>query len=214
MAYYSPKIACNYFKVTEQTLREWANENKIQFQITKGGHRRYYIPDYIKDKSSDCPSEEKKDFFLDFPTNVIYARVSSKKQEKDLERQIRFARKSFPTFKVIQDIGSGINYKRKGFLSLVEGVIKGQTKEIVITNKDRLSRFSTDFIIWLFEQYGCKTTILSDNEHEGELHDDLMEVLTVFTARYYGKRKYKNLEDKNLSYNETEGIIPEMFWSE
>jgi hypothetical protein len=99
-------------------------------------------------------------------------------------------------------------------LSLVEGVIKGITKEVVVAHKDRLSRFGSDFIIWLFEQYGCKTIVLSDNEQEGELKDELMEIITVFTARYYGKRRYKNVEDKNLSIAGSEGDVSKMFWSE
>ena len=98
--------AQQYYKVAEQTLRDWANNNKINYITTTGGHRRYYIP-------SERKEHRKK---------IIYARVSSKKQENDLERQVKYLKKRYPDYEVIKDIGSGINYKRPGFRRILEQV--------------------------------------------------------------------------------------------
>lgn len=96
--------AQEFYKVKEQTLRDWANSGNINHIVTTGGHRRYCI--------SRSPSEHRK--------KIIYARVSSKKQENDLERQVKYLQKRYPDYEVIKDIGSGINYKRKGFRGILE----------------------------------------------------------------------------------------------
>jgi predicted site-specific integrase-resolvase len=177
----SSKKAQEIYKVKEQTLRDWANSNKINFITTAGGHRRYCI---IK------PQENKQ--------SIIYARVSSKKQENDLERQVKYLQKRYPNHEVIKDIGSGINYKRKGFRRILEQLFKGNIEEVVVSSSDRFSRFGRDLFEWIFEQFGTKFTILSRGKYKSnqdELAEDLMEIITVFSARYYGRRKYKNSED-------------------
>lgn len=185
MEYVNSKEAQKFHRVCGQTLVQWAIDGKIKFKTTKGGHRRYGI---IKTE--------------DDAKSVIYARVSSKKQESNLENQIEYLKKRYPDLEVISDIGSGINFKRPGFRRVLESVFRGDIKEVVVTSGDRFSRFGREFFEWLFEQFDAKLTILnsrtfkSDNE---ELSADLMEVITVFTARYYGRRKYHNSEDAILS---------------
>jgi predicted site-specific integrase-resolvase len=177
--YANSKTAQQFYGVSPQTLRRWSDDKKINFYTTKGGHRRYELiqPHVVK------PQQE----------SFIYARVSSKKQEDDLDRQIKFAQDKFPEFKVISDIGSGINFKRKGFTTLLDKIISGKVKELVVTHKDRLCRFGFDIIQLLCKKFNTKLTILSDSDPKdasSELTDDLMAIITVFSSRYYGKRKY------------------------
>ena len=181
--YVKPHEACDYFNVSDQCLRTWAKQGKIKYKITKGGHRRYLLPS----------TKEKEDFT---PQKVIYARVSSKKQRGDLEIQIQYLQERYPEHNVISDIGSGINSKRVGFKRILDGVFKGTIKEVVVAHRDRWSRFGYELFEWIFEEHGsqliCDDIIEIKDENE-ELSEDLMAIITVFSSRYHGKRRYKNL---------------------
>ena len=178
MNYYSPSNASTKLHVTTQTLRRWAAQGKIQFITTDGGHRRYYIP----------------------PTNtngqrIIYCRVSSKKQKADLQRQIKLLRKKYPSYQLVTDIASGLNYKRPGLNSILEQLFNHDLKEVVVAHKDRLTRFSFDLLQWIFFQFGAKITVLQSKNcsPQQELVEDLIAITTVFSARIHGSRKYKVL---------------------
>ena len=181
------------YKVKEQTLRDWANANKINYITTTGGHRRYCV---VK------PQEHKK--------NIIYARVSSKKQENDLSRQISYLQKRYPDYELVKDIGSGINHKRPGFRRILEQVFKKSIGEVVVTSGDRFSRFGKELFEWIFEQFGAKLTIVDRNRYktsQEELAEDLMEIITVFSARYYGRRKYTNKKTEVLPEQGAEVVL-------
>lgn len=133
---------------------------------------------------------------------IIYARVSSQKQKGDLSRQIEFLRTKYPDYQVISDIGSGINFERKGFKNILEGVFKGTISEVVVTNRDRFTRFGFELFEWIFQQHNSQLLAdQTDNKNaQEELSEDLLSIITVFTARYYGKRRYKILsENQNIS---------------
>ena len=187
MQYVSPKIAAKHFGVTRQTLRAWARNGKLDSIRTEGGQYRYSI----------CKNDKPNKKF-------IYARVSSQKQKHDLERQIKFLKEKHPEHTVIKDIGSGINFKRKGLQTILDQVFKKNCKEVVVYSKDRLSRFANELLEHVFKQFGTrlvyvnKKTVKSDSE---ELAEDLMAVITVFSARYHGKRRYgkDDKESKILS---------------
>lgn len=183
--YVPSRKAQAFYKVSEQTLRDWANDNKINYITTTGGHRRYRIT-----KLNDNRRK------------IIYARVSSKKQENELKNQVAYLKKRYPSYEVIQDIGSGINYKRKGFKTILEQLFKGNIKEVVVSTGDRFSRFGKELFEWIFEQFGAKLTILNRSKFKSsqeELSADLMEIITVFSARYYGRRSYKNKKNQDIS---------------
>lgn len=186
MNYVTPKEACEFYKVTPQTLREWAKRGKIQFIISKGGHRRYNITDTKKTGTR----------------SIIYSRVSSRKQEADLKRQSDYLRYKYPTHEVVEDIGSGINNKRAGFRWILDSLLKRDIKEVVVVSYDRFVRIGADHFIWLFEQFNSKLISMQHSKYRTpseELADDLMEIITVFSARYYGRRNRKNKENKDLS---------------
>lgn len=186
--YVTPKQAAQHFKVQRETLRRWAETNKIDYIKTPKGHRRYKInqPNFKVQK-----------------TSILYARVSSSKQEDDLQRQILFLQKKFPNYEIITDIASGINFKRKGLKTLLDKVLSGRVNEVVVAHKDRLTRFGFELFQYLCQKYNTKLTILNNDQDKSpseELADDLLSIVTVFTARYHGARKYKVLQkDSNLS---------------
>jgi len=192
--YAKPKEACKYYKVCDQTLRTWANTGKIKFITTEGGHRRYKLGSNEIQAPSQESGKEPEDL------KIIYSRVSSGKQRDDLGRQTEFLRERFPAHRVISDVGSGINFKRKGFKRILEGVFKGNIKEVVVAKRDRFTRFGFELFEWIFQQHGAQLICVEteDEEPENELTEDLMSIITVFSARYYGKRKYRKKIQTNL----------------
>ncbi len=185
MPYVSSKKAKQFFNVSEQTLRRWANDGQIKYKVTPGGHRRFYIKENQNNQIKQC--------------QVIYCRVSSSKQKSDLKRQVKYMQEKFPEHEIITDVGSGINFKRKGFLSLLQRIFEGNVSKVMVSSNDRFCRFNYDFFEWLLQQFGCELVSLKKQKYESseqELSEDIMSIITVFTARYYGKRKY-NSDKKN-----------------
>lgn len=171
------------FKVHPQTLRRWAESGKVQFKWSPGGIRLYRLPD--ADRSGGEPVEEKK---------VVYARVSSSKQKDDLQRQADYLLSKFPGHRLVTDIGSGINWKRKGLLSLLDAANTGDLQELVVATRDRLCRFAFDLLQHIFTQRGVRLVVLdsADMSPEQELSDDLLSIVQIFCCRRNGKRRYSN----------------------
>ena len=188
--YVSPRSASRHYKVSEYTLRRWADANKLECKKTEGGHRRYKLG-----------SKEGEEEDLDPRRRVIYARVSSSKQGGDLKRQIKYMLKKFPKYDIISDIGGGANFKRPGFNSLLEQVFKGDIREIACFSRDRLTRFGIDLVQKICDFHNTKLVFLEEEGTEDEdLAKDLLTVITHFTAKYYGSRSYKEGEEnKNIS---------------
>lgn len=123
----------------------------------------------------------------------IYCRVSSSKQMKGLKRQVEFMQDKFPEYHIITDVGIGINFKRKGFNSLLQKIFNESVSEVVVASNDRLCRLNYEFIEWLFLQFGCKLLCHNKEEEkssERELSEDIISIITVITERYDEKRKY------------------------
>ena len=176
--------------VSKETLRRWEQSGKITSERTPKGHRRY---DSSKLRSIDpkkIPSTKK---------TIAYARVSSHDQKEDLSRQIMvlesFCAKSGWTYEVLQDLGSGLNYSKKGLRTLIKELCAGKIQRLVITHKDRLLRFGSELIFSLCEQFGVEVVIMNASEEtnfEDDLVQDVLEIITVFSARLYGSRSRKN----------------------
>ena len=199
MEYVSRKKALQYFGVSPNTLKSWADTGKIDFRVSKGGKRYYNIGD------REQTSTGKK---------IIYARVSSSKQRDDLERQVNYLLEKYPGYEVIKDIGSGINFKRKGLLTILQEGKRGNIQEVVIASRDRLCRFAFELFEWIFGEYNIKLTIHfnEDQSPEQELSDDLMSIVQVFCCKRNGKRRYsdKNKKDKIETDSSTEKDSSEM----
>jgi len=127
---------------------------------------------------------------------ICYCRVSSNKQKEDLERQKNYMKDKFPTYQIIEDIGSGLNYNRKGLQEILEKAINGEIEELVIAYKDRLTRFGYEIIEWIIKKYSNgKITIINKNEEDTpieELTKDIVSIMNVYVAKVNGLRKYKS----------------------
>lgn len=186
--------AARILGVTDHALRKWANEGKIQFVRNEGvsrSHRYYNVREYLKSNSN---IELKEQFISSTRKRICYCRVSTRGQKEDLTRQISYLRGKYPEHELIKDIGSGINFKRKGLKTILEYAIKGQIEEVVVAYKDRLCRFGFDLIKWIIEEFSNgKIVVLNESNHspEQELVTDVLSILNVFSARINGLRKYK-----------------------
>lgn len=189
--YISTKTARKILGVTTQTLRNWDAEGKINTIRSASGLRLYSSND-INHLCDTLNLEPKK--------KIAYCRVSSKKQIDDLERQKNFFQTSYPEYEIIDDIGSGINWKRKGLLKMLEYVINDQISEIIIAHKDRLCRFAFEIIEWLLIKHDVKLIILDKDEHKSpdfELAEDVLSIIHVYSCKQMGKRRYKTKKDKS-----------------
>jgi putative resolvase len=182
----------SYFSgIGSQTLRKMVDNKLVQSFLTPSGHRRINKESLQKlcNPMSDVKTPEiSKD-------NFIYTRVSSKKQSDDLSRQIEYmSRPEYSNYHLIQDIGSGINFKRKGLQRILDSCLSGTIGEVIVAHKDRLSRFGFDLIELIITKAGGKITLL-DNQcnksTEQELAEDLLSIVNIFTCRQMGKRSYK-----------------------
>ena len=206
--YVKAATAAEYYHTSISNMRRWASKGTILAERGPKGQYRYIIP---KENTSDSstPIVEHNNI----SPFIIYARVSSRKQAGDLQRQISLLQKQFPTYTVVNDIGSGINFERKGFKSILEHLFNGTVKKVVVAHNDRFSRFGFEFFQWLFTQFHAELVSMDKNSTHSpadDLTDDIMEIFTVFTARYYGRRKYGNngnQKTENLPNENSEGIL-------
>jgi putative resolvase len=186
MSSLSPQEAADLLGVTVKTLHRWEADGKIKSTRTAGGHRRYDIADLMGNKTGS-------------QLTVGYARVSSNDQKDDLKRQVlvleSYCAKHGWEFEIIQDLGSGMNYKKKGLIRLIKLITSYQVERLVLTHKDRLLRFGSDLIFTLCETFGTEVIIINrsdDSSFEEDLASDVLEIITVFSARLYGSRSHKN----------------------
>jgi predicted site-specific integrase-resolvase len=177
-----------------QTLRKLADHKKIISYKTITGQRKFDKLNIIQMCSNVSSFHQRKD---DTKINYIYTRFSSRKQSDDLERQIEFIKSQKPeyntSYKLISDIGSGINFKRQGLITILDSCLQNNIGEVVIAHKDRLSRFGFDLIKLIIEKAGGKITIINDGRNkstEQELAEDLLSIIHIYSCRQMGKRKY------------------------
>jgi predicted site-specific integrase-resolvase len=189
LKYYSiGKFAVAIGKTTK-TLRNWDKTGVLKPARVESTGYRYY-------------SQEQLNHFLGIKGNITkkaigYCRVSSNKQKDDLERQIENVKtymiaKGY-SFDIITDIGSGINYNKKGLNQLLDMITNSEVEKIVILYKDRLLRFGFEIIENLCKKYGTTIEIIDNtkNTEEQELVEDLVQIITAFSCKLQGKRANK-----------------------
>jgi excisionase family DNA binding protein len=189
-----------------QTIRKMVDQASIGGYKTPSGQRRIDIQS-IQEFCSNVVHDKEKPIVQ--KENYIYARVSSKKQVDDLSRQIEYLKRpEYSSYRVITDIASGINFKRKGLSTLLEACLQGNVGEVVVAHRDRLCRFGFELIEQLVCKAGGSITVLdspNDNKtSEQELTEDLLSIIHVFSCRQMGKRSYasrkvKDTKDQDLS---------------
>ena len=228
-----------------QTLVKWHTTGKLEAIRTPGGKRMYSISSFLtlikhrpestegktRKEEEECPGgrkgtakekeEESESESGDSQQeyNICYARVSSPHQKEDLQRQVQYLQQQYPNHFLISDIGSGLNFHRKGFLSLLERVQQGNVKEVVVLYPDRLCRFGMELVQWIFKKAGTKLVVHSSlshsnsnsnsqtepdsesshnqqqhqqQQHRQELADDILSVVNFFVAQNNGRRAQEN----------------------
>lgn len=179
--------------VTPLTLRRWHESGRlVPDVITDGGRRRYDLAKLRPELFHSSPAAAER-------RTVAYARVSSHDQKPDLERQAQvlegFCAAQGWTYDIVTDLGSGMNYRKKGLKRLLDDIIEDRVGRLVITHKDRLLRFGAELVFAICEARNVEVVILNKGEDasfEEDLAKDVLEIITVFSARLYGARSRKN----------------------
>jgi putative resolvase len=187
----SIKEAADALGVSVQTLRRWEKEGKVvPVQRTAGGQRRFDL--------NSLPTLQPVLKQQLRPT-LAYARVSSHDQKEDLVRQEKmlemFCSSHGWPFEIISDLGSGMNYNKRGLKKLLQKILSGDIGRLVLTHKDRLLRFGAELIFALCEEKQIEIVLVNQGvepSFEEELAADVLEIITVFSARLYGSRSRKN----------------------
>lgn len=188
--------------VSISTLRTWDKTGYLKPAKVLDNGYRYYSDEQI-DKYLNVDSD------IDDRKIVLYARVSTKKQMDDLDKQIEnlktYAYTKGYSFELITDIGSGINYKKEGLKKLIRMICNKEIKKLVILYKDRLVRFGFELIEEVCRINDVEIEIIDNTtvSKEQELTDDLIQIITVFANRLYGSRSKKTASlIKQVKYND------------
>ncbi len=188
--------------VSSNTLRNWEREGKLIPLRTKGNQRRYSEEQYL-----EIMQLTKHDRI-----NIGYCRVSANHQKDDLDRQISLIENYLSTkgvrYEIIKDVGSGINYNKKGLKELLGLVSQNRVDTLYILHKDRLVRFGFELIETICKIHNTKIEIINKSEEktdEAEMIEDIMNIIHVFSCRMNGKRTHINkkiaenlIKDNNL----------------
>lgn len=166
------------------TLYGMVERNEIE-TLKVGRNNVYNLNKYIKDNNINIKLKRK----------ICYCRVSSQKQKDDLERQIEYMKNKYPDYEIISDIASGLNFKRKGLLEIINSAIKGDVEEVIIAYKDRLARFGYELIETILKEHSnAIIKIINKTEEKTvseELTEDIISIMNIYVAKINGLRKYK-----------------------
>jgi excisionase family DNA binding protein len=191
MVFVSIGKVCELLGISLSTAYRWIKSGKLKEEFrTLGNHRRFNLSSI---HSQFIPTNNNNKLTL------LYSRVSSHDQKQDLITQqsklLHFAQiNRFNNIKLISDLGSGLNFKKSGLNQLLQLILTQQIQTLIINHKDRLLRFGSELIFKLCEFYHIKVIILEDKSlsFEESLTHDVIELMTVFCAKLYGKRSHKN----------------------
>lgn len=187
--YYTINAFSKILGVSAQTLRNWDNNGKLHPHHTSNNGYRYYSHEQLNQVMNIKPNIDR--------ITIGYCRVSSNKQKDDLQRQVENMRLYLTAqgkpFEIISDIGSGINYKKKGLQELIKRISQNNVEKVVVLYKDRLVRFGFDLIEYIASLYNCEIEIVDSTEktEQQELVEDLVQIITVFSCKLQGKRANK-----------------------
>jgi excisionase family DNA binding protein len=180
--------------ISVKTVRRWDHAGLIECFRTPGGHRRFLLIEIQRIRDGrEIPPEHRH--------TAVYARVSSheQKQKGDLQRQIEQVTNFCPPdlqqeLQIFQDVGSGLNTKRKGLIRLCQSIEKGEIQRVILTYPDRLTRFGFQYLERYFASFNTSILILNQKTHqslEEELVQDLIAIITSFSGRIHGLRSAK-----------------------
>ena len=183
-------LAAEMLGVSTSTLRRWDASGILTPQRTEGGQRRYDMAALRPELYHVAPQSRK---------TIAYARVSSYDQQDDLARQKQvldlYCASQGWTYEIVADLGSRMNYHKRGLKRLLDDIVAGQIGRLVITHKDRLLRFGAELVFAICQAKDVEVVIINKGEDatfEEDLASDVLEIITVFSARLYGSRSHKN----------------------
>ena len=182
------------------TVRNWEKLGLIKPAFrTSGGHRRYSeneIKTFIAEKN-EAPISK---------ITICYSRVSSHDQRDDLARQasslLAYCQKqNFENIESITDLGSGLNMKKPGLKKLIRLILDGKVERLILSHKDRLLRFGAELIFQVCRFFNIEVVVLEEDipaSFEEELSRDVVTIITVFTAKLYGRRSHQKRKQRQL----------------
>jgi Predicted site-specific integrase-resolvase len=191
MSIYKPKEFSKLLKVSVKTLQRWDREDVLRAHRTATGRRYYTHDQYLKQLGIKSTG---------YGRVIVYARVSSNGQKNDLSNQEAALRQycqanSLKVDEWVSDIGSGLNYKRKGLNRILQAIEVGQVSTLIVAHGDRLVRFGFEWFADFCERHGTRLLVVNGDSlsPEQELVQDLLSIVHVFSSRLYGLRSYKKV---------------------
>ena len=190
------KQVLKILQITRPTLSKYVKIGKVKAKLQTNGQYIYDDESVYKVLNKDLTRQ-----------SVIYCRVSTQKQKSSLQTQKKYLEdfcmtKGIKIGNVYQDIGSGLNFDRKGFQQLVDDVINYKVAQVFVTYKDRLSRVSFNLFKNLFQNFNCEIIVLNEIDDskmiEKEIFSEIISLIHCFAMKMYSSRrkaKMKNLEE-------------------
>jgi excisionase family DNA binding protein len=192
--YKTKKESCEILGIHYHTLYKLAKNGEIE-SAKIGSRQMYNIDKYMKDKKIEKTNKKR----------ICYCRVSSQKQKEDLKRQIEYMEKKYPTYEIISDIGSGLNFNREGFNKIIDWGIKGEVEILVVAYKDRLTRFGYELIERIIKDYSNGEIKVENKKEEEtpeeEISKDIVAIMNIYVAKMNGLRKYKKEIKEEIEKN-------------
>jgi len=180
------------------TLRRWDREGRFKAKRHPSGHRFYDEAD-VRLALGIAPKKRK---------TIVYCRVSSAGQKKDLVSQVKsmeqFCLAGFVAVdEWVEEIGGGMNFKRKKFLRIMSRIQAGEVSCLLVAHKDRLSRFGFDYFDHMANENSCVIMVVNQESMspQQEMVEDLLAIVHTFSSRLYGLRKYKKRIREDLESN-------------
>jgi len=181
-------------RITRPTLSKYVKEGIIKVTVLPNGRYDYLSESVYAFLNKDVQRK-----------TVIYARVSTSKQKKDLQNQIDLLKNyavmnGFQIAEIYQDIASGISFeKRFEFFEMLDAILNGQIATVLITYKDRLSRVGFELFNHLFQQFGCKIIVISEvgspQLDSQEVFEEIVSLLHCYSMKLYSARKRKKIQE-------------------
>lgn len=190
MDYHKLSEACKITGLCSKTLTRYAKSGKIKTIILPTGRKRYDVST-LRNRLANV------ELTRTIRREVCYCRVSTHGQKDNLNNQIKYMKTKYPDYERITDVGSGINFKRPGIKTIIDYAIKGELATLVVSYKDRLCRIGYDLLEHIFTTYSNTRIIIDANQEETvneEMARDIVEIITVYSARLHGMRSYKKAE--------------------
>ena len=195
---YTPAVFAKRVGVSVKTLQKWDRIGVLPAKRTIT-NRRYYTDEDLA-AALRLPRVQKERW------TVAYCRVSSQAQKPDLVNQQKVLEEFCKQGKIevdewIMEVGGGLNFKRKRFLSLVDAILEGQVERVVLAHQDRLARFGYHVLVHLCQSHQCELLVMNTEElsPEQELVQDLITITHCFSSRLYGLRNYRQALKKALA---------------